>query len=221
MFDIDSIIVAGVQVETKVMLPFHRLRLPVFRFFLPAARPEVLGVLERPLPRDRPGLPALCPGALDLPDLRWREAKVEASEGGIHQYWLDPTNKINLAGASEVPWQAGVDRMLTARAAADQQKLQDTGHPEKLTRQELAQKKAEFQKAAREGVAARLAAESKKHDGLLGQWLQMDRMYLNVRLKQNLDEVAGDSFDDGSATVDRRKLREILGGKSGQELVFK
>ena len=36
-----------------------------------------------------------------------------------------------------------------------------------------------------------------------------------------LDEVAGDSFDDGSATVDRRKLREILGGKSGQELVFK
>jgi hypothetical protein len=36
-----------------------------------------------------------------------------------------------------------------------------------------------------------------------------------------LDEVAGDEFDDSSATVDRRKLREILGGKSGQELVFK
>ena len=36
-----------------------------------------------------------------------------------------------------------------------------------------------------------------------------------------LDKVAGDKFDDSGATVDRRKLREILGGKSGQELVFK
>ena len=36
-----------------------------------------------------------------------------------------------------------------------------------------------------------------------------------------IDQVAGDNFDDSSATVDRRKLREILGGKSGQELVFK
>jgi len=44
-----------------------------------------------------------------------REAKIEASDGGIHQYWLDPTKRINLAGASKVPWQAGVDRMLTAR----------------------------------------------------------------------------------------------------------
>jgi len=36
-----------------------------------------------------------------------------------------------------------------------------------------------------------------------------------------LDEVAGGNFDDSSATVDRRKLRQLLGGKSGQELVFK
>ncbi len=36
-----------------------------------------------------------------------------------------------------------------------------------------------------------------------------------------VDQVAGESFDDSLATVDRRKLREILGGKSGQELVFK
>lgn len=36
-----------------------------------------------------------------------------------------------------------------------------------------------------------------------------------------VDRVAGESFDDNEATVDRRKLREILGGKSGQELVFK
>lgn len=87
------------------------------------------------------------------------------------------------------------DRMLAARAEADEKKLQDTGHPEKLTRQELAEKKAGFKTAAREGVAARLAVESKKHDGLLGQWLQMDRMYLDVHLKQNLDKVADECVE--------------------------
>lgn len=85
-----------------------------------------------------------------------------------------------------------VDRLLLARVEADQKSLQDTGHPEELTRQKLTQKNAEFQKAAREGVAAKLAAESKKHDGLLGQWLQMDRMFLDVRLSRNLDEIAAE-----------------------------
>ena len=83
-----------------------------------------------------------------------------------------------------------VDRLLAARTEADQKQLQDTGHPEKLTRQELAAKKAGFQQAAREGVAVRLAEESKKHEGLLGQWLQMERMFLEVRLKNNIEEVA-------------------------------
>ncbi|MGI9264663.1 MAG: hypothetical protein ACR2QU_07030 [Gammaproteobacteria bacterium] len=40
-------------------------------------------------------------------------------------------------------------------------------------------------------------------------------------LDKIMDKVAGSNFDDSSATVDRRKLRQILGGKSGQELVFK
>ena len=83
-----------------------------------------------------------------------------------------------------------VDRMIEARIAADEATLQDTGHPEELTRQELAAKKADFTKAAREEVAARLAAESKKYDGLLGQWLQMDRMFLDVKLSRNLEAVA-------------------------------
>ena len=85
-----------------------------------------------------------------------------------------------------------VDRMLAARMQADQQKLQDSGHPEKLTRKELAKKNAGFQKAAREGVAARLNEESEKHDGLLGQWLQMDRMFLDIRLQRNFDKVAAE-----------------------------
>lgn len=44
-----------------------------------------------------------------------REAKVVAGADGIHQYWLDPARRIELAGACEVSWQAGVDRMLAAR----------------------------------------------------------------------------------------------------------
>jgi nucleoside-diphosphate-sugar epimerase len=44
-----------------------------------------------------------------------REAKVVESEDGIHQYWLDPTKRIELAGRCEVSWQAGIDRMIAAR----------------------------------------------------------------------------------------------------------
>lgn len=85
-----------------------------------------------------------------------------------------------------------VDRLLAARVQADQQELQDKGRPEKLTRIELAKKNSEFQQAAREGVVTRLQAESKKHDGLLGQWLQMDRMYLDMRLRRNHEKIAGE-----------------------------
>jgi UDP-glucuronate 4-epimerase len=44
-----------------------------------------------------------------------REVKIEAGPDGIHQYWLDPSKRIGLAGACEVTWQAGVDRMISAR----------------------------------------------------------------------------------------------------------
>ena len=60
-----------------------------------------------------------------------------------------------------------VDSMLTARQAAADEKLQDGGKVNELTRTELAAKKAEFRKAARQGLAARLAAESAKERGPL------------------------------------------------------
>lgn len=45
-----------------------------------------------------------------------REAKVvESVEEGIHQYWLDPNKRIELAGPCTVDWHAGVDRMIAAR----------------------------------------------------------------------------------------------------------
>jgi nucleoside-diphosphate-sugar epimerase len=44
-----------------------------------------------------------------------KEARVVESEEGIHQYRLDPTRRIELAGPCEVSWKAGVDRMIAAR----------------------------------------------------------------------------------------------------------
>ena len=36
-----------------------------------------------------------------------------------------------------------------------------------------------------------------------------------------VESIAGESFDQDQATVDRRKLREIIGSKNAQELLFK
>ncbi len=44
-----------------------------------------------------------------------REARVEVGPEGIHQYWLDPTKRIELAGPCQVGWRQGVDRMIAAR----------------------------------------------------------------------------------------------------------
>ena len=40
---------------------------------------------------------------------------VESLDDGIHQYWLDPTRRIELAGRCRVQWREGVDRMIAAR----------------------------------------------------------------------------------------------------------
>ncbi len=44
-----------------------------------------------------------------------REAHVVESRDGIHQYWQDPTKRIQLAGRCEVDWKTGVDRMIATR----------------------------------------------------------------------------------------------------------
>lgn len=81
-----------------------------------------------------------------------------------------------------------VDAMIANRQAAAERSLQDAGDTNKLTRTELAKKKAEFRKAARAELAARLAAEAKKEDGPLGKWLHMEQTWLDVGLEQNLKQ---------------------------------
>ncbi len=95
-----------------------------------------------------------------------------------------------------------VDTMLEARQTADWKKFQDAGHPEKLTRTELAQKKADFKKSAQEGVAKRLAnrlniqpdAPKSREEGLVFaeclEWVRLERMHLDLTLGRNQNQVA-------------------------------
>ena len=87
-----------------------------------------------------------------------------------------------------------VDSMLTARQAAADEKLHDGGKVNELTRTELAAKKAEFRKAARQGLAARLAVEAAKEKGPLAPWLRMERAYLDIQLDQNLADVESECW---------------------------
>lgn len=116
-----------------------------------------------------------------------------------------------------------VDAMLSARFAASMTKLQDEGHPEELTRTELSAKQIEFQKAARTGMADRLADEAVKRSALDGDtgwvstilrdWLNVERMYLDVRLGRNQQEVTAECWkilgDSPPATPTEDELEDL------------
>ncbi len=91
-----------------------------------------------------------------------------------------------------------VDAMLANRQALAESQLGDQGEQNKLTRKELAAKKAALRKAARAGVAARLVeqvfnlfpdgqVENLAHG--LGDWLRIEQLWLDVQLDQNLAQV--------------------------------
>lgn len=91
-----------------------------------------------------------------------------------------------------------VDSMLTNRQKVAKTAFQDQEHPEELTRFELAAKYREFLTAAREGIAARLKTASEElrnsDDTDLADWLQIERMTLDVRLNRNFEQVAGECW---------------------------
>lgn len=92
-----------------------------------------------------------------------------------------------------------VDSMLANRVKAAEQQLNDQGEQDKLTRQQLAAKKAEFHKLAKEGLAKRLAAEEAQANEPVKQgeparadlagWIRIERLWLDVQLGQNLEQV--------------------------------
>jgi predicted Zn-dependent protease len=79
------------------------------------------------------------------------------------------------------------DRMIAARRDAKQKAIE---HPDKLTRTELQKKQEECLRQARTGFADRLKKAAEKEQGPLAQWLKVERLYLLVRLEQELPQVA-------------------------------
>ena len=84
------------------------------------------------------------------------------------------------------------DRMVRARFDA---RMKTIEHQEKLTRTELAAKRAENLKAAREGFADRLRDEARRRQPPLSRWMTIERVYLDVVLGRNLDQAEGECWE--------------------------
>ena len=90
-----------------------------------------------------------------------------------------------------------VDAMLANRQSLAESQLGDRGEQNKLTRKELAAKKAEFRKTAREQVAARLGEQAgilllqKRVPNAddLARWMRIEQAWLDVSLDQKLPQV--------------------------------
>jgi predicted Zn-dependent protease len=98
-----------------------------------------------------------------------------------------------------------VDAMLANRQSLAESQLSDQGEQNKLTRKELAAKKGEFRKTAREQLAARLvtvarAPTSKPNNDTrpdvgvrstlsLVAWMRIEKAWLDVQLDRNLPQV--------------------------------
>jgi predicted Zn-dependent protease len=98
----------------------------------------------------------------------------------------EPAQRLTVQVPALYQW---VDAMLANRRAAAERGLQDAGGVDKLTRPELAKKKAEFTKEARQGVAARLVAAADKEKGPFAAWLRIEQTWLDVQLDRQLAQV--------------------------------
>jgi predicted Zn-dependent protease len=84
------------------------------------------------------------------------------------------------------------DRMVQTRYEAAMAKIE---HQEKMTRTELAAKRAENMKLAREGYADRLKQEVQKRSGAVLPWINAERLYLDIILGRDLDRAAEDCWE--------------------------
>jgi len=78
------------------------------------------------------------------------------------------------------------DRMVQARYEA---RMAEVEHPENLSRTELREKQKENLRLAREGFGKRLRAAERNHDAALARWMNVERLYLDLRLGRDLDKV--------------------------------
>ncbi|MGA2799107.1 MAG: hypothetical protein ABSE63_16125, partial [Thermoguttaceae bacterium] len=84
------------------------------------------------------------------------------------------------------------DHMVQDRYQASMAKIE---HQEKLTRTELADKRAENLRLAREGFADRLKQEMQKQSEGIVPWLNIERLYLDVLLGRNLERAAEECWE--------------------------
>jgi tetratricopeptide (TPR) repeat protein len=84
------------------------------------------------------------------------------------------------------------DRMVQSRFEAGMAKIE---HQEKLTRTELAAKRADNVRLAREGFADRIKQEMQKQSEKILSWLNIERLYLDVLLGRNLDRAAEECWE--------------------------
>jgi tetratricopeptide (TPR) repeat protein len=88
-----------------------------------------------------------------------------------------------------------VDQMVANRIVLESKALQDQGGTDKLTRQELAKKRADIRTAARQAVATRLAAEgAQEQNASLAAWMRIEHSWLDVQLNQRLSEVEAECW---------------------------
>ena len=78
------------------------------------------------------------------------------------------------------------DSMIKARFDA---RMRQVEHQERLTRTELAAKKAENLRLAREAFAKRLRQAASEHSPALAEWMTVERLYFEVILGDNLEAV--------------------------------
>jgi len=78
------------------------------------------------------------------------------------------------------------DRMVQARYDA---RMAEIEHPEDLTRTELREKQKENLRLAREGFSKRLRTAEGNHDAALARWMNVEHLYLDLRLGRDLDKV--------------------------------
>ncbi|MHB1035082.1 MAG: VIT domain-containing protein [Pirellulales bacterium] len=84
------------------------------------------------------------------------------------------------------------DQMVKARFDA---RMKTVEHQEKLTRIELAAKKAENLRLAREEFADRLGKEAPRHGETLAPWIAIERAYLDAVVGRNLDKVEAECWE--------------------------
>jgi tetratricopeptide (TPR) repeat protein len=121
----------------------------------------------------------------------WKQAFEDEAFGLLSQ--LSDAEQPSQREAAEI---AALCRMTDVMVPARfQDRMKTVKHPEKLTRTELRGKQAENLRAAREGYADRLRQEMATRNGRIVQWMNVERLYLDVQWGRNLNKVAEECFE--------------------------